>query len=638
MVADSDKRPRQIQAFWTCPVTGWPQPYNIGIAAGGDLVVIDIDNKNDKTGSNSLRLLEAFKEPLPPTRTVRTPSGGEHRYFKSDIAIGNSASRVADGVDVRGEGGYVVGPGSVIDGKPYEVVDNSPTADLPRWLQTMAATTPRVAKAAAGEVLGETDTPDAIARAIDWLRNRAPDHGTYAVAARVKDFGISQEMCKELVKEQWVDARGLAKDDDHIDFRVENAYRYGQNPVGIASPEAEFDAVDIGEVEPVAKPRLYYEFASAISVDDGSAPPLIEDWFDQGAMVVIYGDSGSGKTHIALSQAVAIAAGQPWAGHAVSQGLVVYVAAEGGRGIRKRISAHLRHVDKSIPLALVPCPIDLLRPAGDTAPLIQLLKNAEAEAGQTCKMVVVDTLSRALAGGNENAPDDMGAFVKHCDRIRAATGACVNIIHHSGKNAAAGARGHSLLRAATDTEIEIAGGAIKATKQRDMEASRQLTFTLQQIDLGRDKNGRHVTTALPHIGRSAPEVEFSSSLLTSQQERLYQALESAVREHVPANERDNTDILRRTGIPTKAWSDKFASVHGELAPTSFKRWREKLKRAGLVQSRGQENSKGLLWFLASVHTVHDGPEPVRGPAALIGPPDHPPLKEGVVDRSPAWWD
>ena len=80
-------------------------------------------------------------------------------------------------------------------------------------------------------------------------------------------------------------------------------------------------------------------------------------------------------------------------------------------------------------------------------------------------------MSRALAGGNENAPDDMGAFVTNIDKIRHALNTHLCIVHHSGKDRARGARGHSLLRAGTDAELEVVkttalSGQVITTKQR----------------------------------------------------------------------------------------------------------------------------------------------------------------------------
>jgi hypothetical protein len=72
----------------------------------------------------------------PQTCTVTTPSGGWHLYFTApeDSAIRNSASLIGPQVDVRAAGGYVVGPGSVVNGKPYEVLHDDEPAPLPRWI------------------------------------------------------------------------------------------------------------------------------------------------------------------------------------------------------------------------------------------------------------------------------------------------------------------------------------------------------------------------------------------------------------------------------------------------------------------------------------------------------------------------
>ena len=103
----------------------------IGVPTGSasGFVVIDIDIKTDKDGRLWLR---ENSEALPPTRTHRTQSGGLHLLFypPAGVEIRNSASKIAPGVDVRGEGGYVIIPPS----PGYAVADDSEIADMPRWL------------------------------------------------------------------------------------------------------------------------------------------------------------------------------------------------------------------------------------------------------------------------------------------------------------------------------------------------------------------------------------------------------------------------------------------------------------------------------------------------------------------------
>ena len=110
--------------------------------------------------------------------------------------------------------------------------------------------------------------------------------------------------------------------------------------------------------------------------------------------------------------------------------------------------------------------------------------------------MIVDTLARAMAGGDENTAVDMGKFVTHADRIRAAIGATVNIIHHTGKDKAKGARGSSALRAATDTEIEIDVGKLAVTKQREMERIADMRFELVPVEIGQRSDGRDVTACV----------------------------------------------------------------------------------------------------------------------------------------------
>jgi len=116
---------------------------NIGIACGpSGLVVLDLDvPKNPShpqvSGMKSLaRLCEQARQPYPlSTFTVATPSGGCHLYFTAaGSAVPNSASRLGPCIDVRADGGYVVGPGSAIGGRAYAVRNDALPAPLPSWI------------------------------------------------------------------------------------------------------------------------------------------------------------------------------------------------------------------------------------------------------------------------------------------------------------------------------------------------------------------------------------------------------------------------------------------------------------------------------------------------------------------------
>lgn len=97
--------------------------HNIGLATGDGLLVLDFDTKKDQPGLRSLDLLEMLHD-LPASVRVKTPSGGIHVYLRvpKNVGLSVSVDKIPGfpGVDVRCDGGYVVAPGSTIDGAAYE--------------------------------------------------------------------------------------------------------------------------------------------------------------------------------------------------------------------------------------------------------------------------------------------------------------------------------------------------------------------------------------------------------------------------------------------------------------------------------------------------------------------------------------
>lgn len=259
---------------------------------------------------------------------------------------------------------------------------------------------------------------------------------------------------------------------------------------------------------------------AATTAPDFDAPKRASDleWFDDieaaladtyivkgvlgaGAMSVIYGPSNSGKTFFALDLAFSIAIGAPWNGRRVRQCAVLYLAAEGGRGIVNRIAAlRQEHGVCDVPLALKRAGLDLLHAQADLQHVVDLMAEVAARKPDLPLLIVIDTLSRIMAGGDENSAADMTALIRNVDAIREATGAHMMLVHHTGKDAARGARGHSSLRAATDTEIEVANEdgarAAMVTKQRDYQGGETFAFTLKSVSLGFDQDADEVTSCV----------------------------------------------------------------------------------------------------------------------------------------------
>ena len=258
-----------------------------------------------------------------------------------------------------------------------------------------------------------------------------------------------------------------------------------------AAARAELMLTPKGEA-PASRTRFDFTPLSAIARRALQTPvaPLVKGLLDTEAMSVWYGDSNVGKTFVVLDLAYHVAAGKAWGGMPVGQCRVAYIAAEGGRGVTKRAAALEARYGPADDMQVLTSPVDLSKAGQDITPLIDAIV-ALGNVG----LIVVDTLSRVLTGGDENSSVDMGALVKNFDRIRAATRAYLLVVHHTGKDAARGARGHSLLRAATDTEIEIADGQISVTKQRDLESGFACPFELRDIVLGVDSAGDPMKSA-----------------------------------------------------------------------------------------------------------------------------------------------
>lgn len=279
--------PERVRRFWSEALTDEPLRYNIGIATGDGLLVADIDTKDGKNGVGTWKGLENEHGQAPGTFTVSTPGRGVHLYFEvpKGIYLRNSASNLGDGLDIRGDGGHVVAPGSTIDGVPYTVVGDAPIAPAPEWLIHLVSGV-RPTKANAPAVDDDAlDTPDAIARATSWLVNSAPLHGTYSVANRVLDFGVTIETACELMLEHWNDNRHEPRSGEHILDRLRHAAEYRHSPIGSSSADVEFDDVsaEVAKAEARAKSEQDVEWPEPEDpwedvIKNRAPPDLSEDF------------------------------------------------------------------------------------------------------------------------------------------------------------------------------------------------------------------------------------------------------------------------------------------------------------------------------------------------------------------------
>jgi len=265
--------------------------------------------------------------------------------------------------------------------------------------------------------------------------------------------------------------------------------------IALGITASEFDVIEETpqEIAAAVAKKQRFQPIQAGEYSHGDHPGwIIKNVLPRAGMVMFYGESGAGKSFAILDIVGAIARGVPWRGHKTKPGRVVYIAAEGAGGVRKRLLAYAQKNKinlADIDLHVIPNAPNLLL-IDDTRDLCLAIGKAD--------VVVIDTLAQTTPGGDENAGKDMGKALAHCKRIHAHTGAVVVIVHHSGKDATKGARGWSGLRAAADAEFEVlrlaTGRILRASKQKDGEDGQKWGFDLEVLVVGMDEDGDPVTS------------------------------------------------------------------------------------------------------------------------------------------------
>lgn len=220
------------------------------------------------------------------------------------------------------------------------------------------------------------------------------------------------------------------------------------------------------------------------------------------AVHVLYGDSQTGKTFLALDLAATIATGGTWDGRNVAVAPVLYVSAEGNGGLGKRLRALVRKYPgvTAAPIRVLRQSIDLLN---DQPALVERALSFAEEHGGQAGLIVLDTLAQTIGGRDENGPD-MAGYVGRAADLAAKTGAAVLIVHHAGKDTTRGARGHSSLRGNVDAIYRVTVGddgtrTVTAEKTRDDTMS-PWCYRLDVHSVGRDSDGIEQTSCTVALG------------------------------------------------------------------------------------------------------------------------------------------
>jgi len=325
---------------------------------------------------------------------------------------------------------------------------------------------------------------------------------------------------------------------------------------------------------------------------------VITDLLGAGELSCIAAAPGIGKSALATDIAGHVAASRRWFGRHVQGGGVLYVAGERSALVERRFAAfRAYHGLSHLPLGIISGSIDLRTSTACATEIVDIA----AELSDAVRLIVIDTVSRALAGGDENAPRDMGQFLRNVELLQS-TLAHVLLLHHIPADGAQRPRGHGSLLAACDTTFRIdQSGSIRTLsidKSNDVAEGGRVPFMLKSVELHREENVVTVAAVVTPFNGPTPIPERRRKLSPKQFLAL-EALRSLSFErgrNLPHGLSSNP-----RAVEVSAWRQELESsgvTNGKNPRQAFSRVKDALKKAGLVDERDD-----LIWIVEQSSVV-----------------------------------
>lgn len=364
--------------------------------------------------------------------------------------------------------------------------------------------------------------------------------------------------------------------------------------------------------------RQPFKIEQLDDIDDEPVEWLIEGVIPKKAFVALYAPPASFKSFVALDIAECIATGREFLTKEVRhQGAVLYIAGEGHGGIGARIKAMKKYhnTPSGAPVFFLRKQINLRSSATDIQDLIQAVDDIQATHDIQFELVVIDTLARAFGGGNENASEDMGAFITAAGAIQGRYNCALLVVHHAGKDATKGLRGHSSLLGAVDTELEIIRiedapkGILHISKQKDGEDGQRYGFQMITVELSTTLMGFDTVSSLAvevdaemnvNQGRKEASAPPKRTGLGTNNSNALRALHAAIKKF---GMMENINGMRNKAIKVDQWRDEFkASMGNDTDADTFKKlwWRVKTQ---LVEAEKVAVHGDWCW---AIFDDHDG--------------------------------
>ena len=248
-------------------------------------------------------------------------------------------------------------------------------------------------------------------------------------------------------------------------------------------------AKDEQQEQPEEQPKRFIFYSAAELISAPQQIDAIKGILPSRGVVVVYGPSGSGKSFLAVYMAHVLGYGLIFFGFKVKIKSVVYINLEGS--MKTRLAAvqadSKRNFSDNVRFVTEP---------------FHILEDVEALAADIPEgaVVFIDTLNAASPGLDENSSRDMGLILEAAKRLQQITNGLVVIVHHSGKDASKGLRGHSSLYAAMDAVIEVGRNGDsrywRLAKSKEGRDGIRRGFRLKSVGLGYDADGEPVSSCV----------------------------------------------------------------------------------------------------------------------------------------------
>ena len=344
--------------------------------------------------------------------------------------------------------------------------------------------------------------------------------------------------------------------------------------------------------------------------------PLIEDLLDMDSESWVIGASGGFKSFVALDMACHVANGMPWRGHDVTRGEVIYIVAEGAKGIRKRVKAwELTYGRRADGVYVLPEPVQVAGQMGAKGGLSAEWQTLiEVVRRKTPVLVVIDTQARVTVGLNENDNSEMGIFVEAVRRMKQAAGSCVLVVHHTGRNGG-DARGASAIDGAQDTEIKVVrpDGAkrdemtatVVLDKQKDGSDKLKIEIKMTSVEVGQNVWTGKTMTSLAIIPDDGDE-KWQSALFKP--------------EPVPAWKLELTDMAAEVMVVMQDHAGEDGATNAQIKTWITERRKERDIKVAVVTSTLSSAIRRLCGEEKSPDGVWTGQELVRLGRGRVGLP------------------